>query len=104
MAGVEREQITNVTRSPDQNATSHRNPRQGLRCRRRLSVVVTAASVLLISPVQAFPQRQAPSNPISAPAGPQAIPASVVAERAEDLKRLLHRVETQLAGSPSVQD
>jgi small-conductance mechanosensitive channel len=65
---------------------------------------LTAASVLLICPVQAFPQRQAPSNPISVPAGPRAIPASVVAERAEDLKRLLHRVETQLAGSPSVQD
>jgi potassium-dependent mechanosensitive channel len=72
--------------------------------RLRLVVALTASSVLLISAAQAYPQQQAPSNPVSGPAGPQAIPASEVAERAEDLKRLLHRVETQLAGSPTVQD
>ena len=70
----------------------------------RLVVALAAASVLLISAVQAYPQRQAPSNPVPAPAAPQAIPASEVAERSEDLKRLLRRVETQLAGSPTVQD
>ena len=72
--------------------------------RLRLVVTLAAASVLLVSAVQAYPQQQAPSNPVPGPAGPQAIPASEVAERAEDLKRLLRRVETQLAGSPTVQD
>ena len=72
-----------------------------LRCP-RLVVALAAASVLLISAVQAYPQRQAPSKP--APAGPQAIPASEVAERAEDLKRLLHRIESRLAASPTAQD
>ena len=63
-----------------------------------------AASAMLISAVQAYPQRQAPPNPVPAPAGPQAIPASQVAERAEDLRRLLRRIERRLAAGPTAQD
>ena len=95
MAVGARQKITSVTSSQSHNAASHRS---------RLSVTVTAASVLLLAAVRAYPQRQATSNPVPSAVGPQAIPASEVAERAEDLKRLLHRVEIQLAATPTVQD
>jgi potassium-dependent mechanosensitive channel len=76
-----------------------------LRCfRYRRLFVAWAVSLLLVSAIPAYPQRQAPSNPVPAPAGPQAIPASEVAERAEDLKRLLRRTESRLAASPTAQD
>ena len=69
-----------------------------MRCVPLLLVVMSGAWVPLILPLQAHPPQQGPAS------GPQAIPVSEVAERAEDLKRLLRRVETQLAGSPTVQD
>ena len=74
-----------------------------LRCPRPV-VAIAAASVLLISAVQAYPQGQAPPKPVPAPAGSQPIPASQVAERAQDLKRQLHRIESRLATTPTAQD
>ena len=90
-----------MTRSQSHNAACHR--KQSLRYR-RLSIATAAACVLLIGAVQAYPQQQAPPNPVPAPARPLPIPASAVAERAEDLKRALRRVESQLAANPTVED
>ena len=74
-----------------------------LRCP-RLVLALATAGAMLISAVQAYAQRQTPSTPAPAPAAPQAIPAFEVAERAEDLKRLLRRIERRLAASPTAQD
>jgi potassium-dependent mechanosensitive channel len=70
----------------------------------RLVVALATASALLISAVQAYPQRPTPSRPAPAPAAPQPIPASEVAERAQDLSRLLRRIESRLAAKPTTQD
>ena len=70
----------------------------------RFVVALAAAGVLMISAVEAHPQGQAPSKPVPAPAGPQPIPASEVAERVEDLKRLLRRIERRLAAGPTAED
>ena len=91
-----------MIRSKSHNATSRRTRRRGLRWG-GLGVAVMAACVLLIGAVQAYPQQQAPPNPVPAPAGPLPIPASAVAERAQDLKRALRRVESRLAASPTVE-
>jgi len=66
--------------------------------RRRVRLLITVGWILLFLPLQAHPLQQGSAS------GPAGIPASEVAERSEGLKRLLRRIESRLAGSPTVRD
>jgi potassium-dependent mechanosensitive channel len=88
----------------DPETTSGRGCGLATLSRKVAMLALAASTVLLISAVQAYPHGQAPPKRVPTPAGPQPIPASEVAERAEDLKRLLRRIESRLAASPTAED
>ncbi len=68
------------------------------------AVPLMAACFLLFYLPQAQAQQPAPSSAAQSPPAVQAIPGSEVALRADDLQRVLRRVESQLAARPTVQD
>ena len=74
------------------------------RTRRIRRGAAVLAACLLLGSVRALAQQAAPTRAAQSPATVQAIPASEVVERAEYLKRALRRVESQLAGSPTVSE